>query len=126
MGSVDLVAGIDLGGTKIHAALVDATGKIYASDRCKTRPEEGPDAVNGRMVELVDGLCREQGIAPSTLKAVSNGVPGGSDDAAGMVDKAPNLGWTKVPLAKRLTDALGVGKVILDNDVRVAVIGEWA
>ena len=126
MASADLVAGIDLGGTKIHAALVDSTGKIHAADRCKTLPEEGPDAVIGRMVELVDGLCREQGIASSALRAISVGVPGGCDDAAGMVDKAPNLGWTKIPLAKRLTDALSVPRVILDNDVRVAVIGEWA
>jgi glucokinase len=57
---------------------------------------------------------------------MSVGVPGGVDDAAGIVDKAPNLGWNKVPLARRLTDALGVRRVVLDNDVRVAVLGEWA
>lgn len=126
MGSDDLICGIDLGGTKIQAAIVDAEGKIRASDRCKTLADEGPDAVIGRIIELGEGLCREVGIKAASLRAVSVGVPGGVDDAAGVVDKAPNLGWTKVPLARRLVEALGVKRVVLDNDVRVAVLGEWA
>ena len=126
MASDDLICGIDLGGTKIQAALVDAEGKIRASDRCKTLAEEGVDAVIGRIIELTDGLCREVGVAPKSLRAVSIGVPGGVDDANGIVDKAPNLGWIKVPLGRRVSEALGVARVVLDNDVRVAVLGEWA
>ena len=126
MPSEELIAGIDLGGTKIQAALVDADGKIHASDRCKTLAEEGEDAVIGRIIELTDGLCRELGVSPKALRAIAVGVPGGVDDQAGIVDKAPNLGWTKVPLARRLSEALGTPRVVLDNDVRVAVLGEWA
>jgi glucokinase len=126
MSHDDLVCGIDLGGTKINAALVDKQGQIRVSDRVKTLASEGEDAVIGRMIELTDGLCRELGIKPSALSAVSVGVPGGVDDMTGMVDKAPNLGWTKVALARRLGEALGVSRVVLDNDVRVAVLGEWA
>jgi glucokinase len=122
----DLVCGIDLGGTKINAALVDKEGQIRASDRTKTLASEGADGVIGRMIELTDSLCREVGIQPRALRAISVGVPGGVDDAAGVVDKAPNLGWTKVPLARRLSEALGVDRIVLDNDVRVAVLGEWA
>ena len=60
------------------------------------------------------------------LRGVCIGVPGGVDDAAGMVDKAPNLKWEKVPLAHLLSTALGGARVFLDNDVRVAVTGEHA
>jgi glucokinase len=126
MSTEDLIAGIDLGGTKIQAALVDAEGRIHGSHRCKTLADEGPDAVIGRMVELVDGICREVGLSTRDLRAVAVGVPGAVDDRAGIVDKAPNLDWVKVPLGRRLAEALGVSRVILDNDVRVAVLGEWA
>ena len=126
MANDDLILGIDLGGTKIQAALVDPQGHIVATDRCKTLAEEGADAVIARMIELATGLSREVGMPTKSLRAVSIGVPGGVDDANGMVDKAPNLGWTKVPLAKRLSEALGVQRIVLDNDVRVAVLGEWA
>src|SRR5262249_29843520 len=101
-------------------------GQIRASDRKKTQADEGVDAVIGRIIELTDALCREVGLPSRALRAVSVGVPGGVDDTAGMVDKAPNLGWSKVPLALRLGEALGVARVVLDNDVRVAVLGEWA
>ncbi len=126
MADTVLVAGVDLGGTKIQAAIVDRDGQIKASNRCKTLVEEGADAVIGRIVELIGNLCREIGIKPSQLAAVSVGVAGGVDDATGTVDKAPNLGWVKVPLGKKLKEGLGVSRVVLDNDVRVAVLGEWA
>lgn len=126
MADTTLVAGVDLGGTKIQAAIVDRDGQIKAANRCKTLVEEGPDAVIGRIVELIGNLCRELGMKSSELAAVAVGVAGGVDDATGTVDKAPNLGWVKVPLARRLTEGLGVGRVVLDNDVRVAVLGEWA
>jgi glucokinase len=126
MPDTKLVAGVDLGGTKIQAAIVDRDGQIKASNRCKTLAEEGPDAVIARIVELVGNLCQEAGMQTKQLQAIAVGVPGGVDDATGVVDKAPNLGWVKVPLARRLTDGLGVSRVVLDNDVRVAVLGEWA
>jgi glucokinase len=122
----DIIAGIDLGGTKIQAAIVDGQGQILASDRCKTLADEGSDAVIGRLVELTDGLCREVGVRSDELSALAIGVPGAVDDQAGVVDKAPNLKWSKVPLARQLQASLGVQRVVLDNDVRVAVLGEWA
>src|SRR4051812_37330566 len=124
MASEQLVCGIDLGGTKINGALVRRDGSIVGQGRTKTLASEGADAVIGRIVELVDGLCREAGFHSDRLRAISIGVPGGVDDAAGVVDRAPNLGWTKVPLARRLSDALGCKRILLDNDVRVAVLGE--
>ena len=79
------------------------------------------------MIELCRcASCRELGAAPRDVRAVCVGVPGGVDDARGMVDTAPNLGWAQVPLVERLSTALGVARVFLDNDVRVAVLGEHA
>jgi glucokinase len=121
-----LIVGVDLGGTKMHAAAVDEQGAVLASERAKTLPEEGADAVIGRIAGLIRDITATLGAEPRDVTAVCVGVPGGVDDRAGVVDKAPNLHWEKVPLSRLLGDAIGGGRVFLDNDVRVAVLGEHA
>jgi glucokinase len=122
-----LIIGIDLGGTKIHAAAVGEKGEVLASRRTKTQPEEGADAVIGRMGGLVIEIANELGGQGSDVQAICIGVPGGVDESTGTVDKAPNLGWEGVPLAPALQAALGAKpRIFLDNDVRVAVLGEHA
>jgi glucokinase len=122
-----LIVGVDLGGTKMHAAAVDENGTVLASERCKTLPEEGADAVIGRIAGLVKNIAGAVGASTTDVQAMCIGVPGGVNDAAGVVDTAPNLGWEKVPLARLLNEQLGgQTRVFLDNDVRVAVLGEHA
>src|SRR5258706_11493144 len=99
-----LVVGIDLGGTKIHAAAVDADGRMLADARTKTLPEEGADAVIARMAELVREVA---GGRASDVQAICVGVPGGCDPERGVVDKAPNLGWENVPLRPLLSAQAG-------------------
>jgi glucokinase len=126
MGNDGLVIGVDLGGTKMHAAAVDEKGTLLHDEREKTLPEEGSGAVIGRIADLCRRITLALGVPHDQLRAVCVGVPGGVDDNAGMVDKAPNLKWEKVPLAHLLSSALGGVRVFLDNDVRVAVLGEHA
>ena len=126
MRNQGLVIGVDLGGTKMHAAAVDESGTLLHDEREKTLPEEGADAVIGRIADLCRRITLALNVPHSQLRAVCVGVPGGVDDAAGMVDKAPNLKWEKVPLGHLLSSALGGVRVFLDNDVRVAVTGEHA
>ena len=125
MGDNALVIGFDLGGTKMHAAAVDVHGHVIHSERCKTGPVDGADAVIDRMIGLCTRILAEVGARAADVKALCVGVPGGVDDERGIVDTAPNLGWSQVPLAERLSSALGM-RVFLDNDVRVAVVGEHA
>ena len=125
MGDNSIVIGFDLGGTKMHAAAVDAAGHVIHAERCKTVAADGPDAVIDRMIGLCTRIKSELGARAGDLRAICIGVPGGVDDERGMVDTAPNLGWSQLPLAERLSSALGV-RVYLDNDVRVAVVGEHA
>jgi glucokinase len=121
-----LIIGVDLGGTKMHAAAVDDDGKLLHDEREKTLPDEGADAVIGRIADLCRRITLALGVPHDQLRAVCVGVPGGVNDSTGMVDKAPNLKWEKVPLAHQLSSALGGVRVFLDNDVRVAVVGEHA
>lgn len=123
---MDLIVGFDLGGTKMHAAVVDENGKVLANERQKTLAEEGAQSVIARMGQLVRGLAEKLGAQPSDVRAVCVGVPGAVDDHSGVVDKAPNLGWENVPLRQLLSAEIGRAQVFLDNDVRVAVLGEHA
>ncbi len=79
-----------------------------------------------RMAALVKGLLAEAQATTEDLGAICIGVPGGVDDARGVVDKAPNLGWANVPLGAELSSRLGGARIFLDNDVRVGVLGEHA
>src|SRR6185312_15148729 len=126
MADNSLVIGFDLGGTKMHAAAVDIHGHVIHSERTKTLAADGPDAVIDRMIALCKRVRDEIGPRAADLSALCVGVPGGVDDARGIVDTAPNLGWSQVPLVERLSAGLDGLRVFLDNDVRVAVVGEHA
>lgn len=117
------VVGIDLGGTNMQIGVVSPELKVVARAKRKSKADEGRDAVIGRVVEGVREACAEAGITPADLAAVGIGAPGAVDPVSGVVLDAVNLRWNDVPLAKILTDRLGVPTVV-DNDVNVAVYGE--
>src|SRR5213080_78187 len=99
MADSSLVIGFDLGGTKMHAAAVDVDGHVIHSERQKTLADDGPEAVIDRMIGICVQLRHELGSRAGDLRALCVGVPGGVDDERGVVDTAPNLGWSEVPLA---------------------------
>jgi glucokinase len=116
--------GMDLGGTKILAAVVDGQGHIVAEAKVKTLPREGPDAVIGRMIETAQQAARMAEVGWSQIGGIGVGAPGPLDPETGIVRHAPNLpGWKEVPLAGRLSQALGV-PVYVENDVNLGTLGE--
>jgi glucokinase len=120
------VVGVDLGGTKILAAVVNAEGQIVAESKQKTKPKDGQDAVIERMAETVRRSVQEAGLDWEEVQAVGVGVPGPMDPETGIVYNPPNLpGWNQVPLGRRLSEALGV-PVFLENDVNLGTLGEHA
>jgi glucokinase len=120
-----VIIGVDLGGTKMLAGAVDEQGKVVGElHRELTHAKEGADRVIARLADLIHQV-RSALPSGQTVGGISIGVPGGVNGATGVVDKAPNLGWEGVPLAGRL-QVLAGAPVFLDNDVRVAVVGEHA
>jgi glucokinase len=118
--------GIDLGGTKIQAVVVDEDHEVLGSARHPTPTEGGPAdvalAMIGAMREALDGAS----VAPGELTAVGVGSPGVIDDEAGTVTSARNLpDWEGTyPLAEKLGAAFGA-PVGLANDVTVATNAEF-
>jgi len=119
------VIGMDLGGTKILAAVVDADGRIVAEAKVKTRPEKGPDTVIERMAQAAQEAVRRLKLDWDAIRGVGVGAPGPVDPDAGVVHYMPNLpSWEEVPLASRLGTSLGV-PVFIENDVNLGTLGEY-
>lgn len=119
--SVSPILGVDVGGTKVETALVDASGTVLTSHRHPTNADQGPRRVIEDIATCVDECLSH---AASSAVAAGVGVAGQVDTNTGLVRSAPNLGWTDVPLRTRLEDRLGL-PVTVANDVRAITWGVW-
>jgi glucokinase len=117
--------GIDLGGTKIEAIIVDAGNTVLGQSRRPTPTEGGPADVADQMAEAMQAAADAAGVETKTLQGVGVGSPGVVDAAAGTVTQARNLpGWSGTfELGQALSKALGTS-VHLGNDVQVATRAE--
>jgi glucokinase len=117
--------GIDLGGTKIEAIVVDSGNAVLGQARHPTPQDDGPDGVAKAMVEAMSEAAEAAGTETDALRGVGVGSPGQVEAKSGVVSNAKNLpDWDgSFPLGSRLTDALGT-RVAVGNDVSVATRAE--
>jgi glucokinase len=122
-----LRGGIDLGGTKIEAIVVDADQQVRGQARQPTPTDGGPPAVAERMAEALREAAEAAAVRPDSLQAVGVGSPGDVNERTGVVANARNLtNWSgSFELAKTLSEALGT-RVKIGNDVQVATQAEFA
>ncbi|HEX8026266.1 MAG TPA: ROK family protein [Candidatus Limnocylindrales bacterium] len=115
-----LVAGVDVGGTKVAVLIVDAEDRLLGR---AIRPMGGGGTAG---VEQVVGAIRaalaDASADASALAAIGIGVPGRIDPNAGVVGLATNLDWEDLPLATLIEDRLGV-PCSVENDVGLAASG---
>jgi glucokinase len=117
--------GIDLGGTKILAVLVDETGQVRGQSRRPTPAADGPAVVAAHLAEAIRDAAVAAAVEVADLEGIGIGAPGVVDARAGTVAHSGNIaGWeAPFPLASVVSEALG-RPVYLGNDVGVAVLGE--
>src|SRR5579871_4276479 len=118
--------GIDLGGTKTLAAVVDiTTGEVVASARKRTRAEKGQEFVSQRILTLSAQAIADAHLpADAAIVAVGVGAAGQIDRKAGVILDAPNLGVKDMPMGDILGKQFGK-PVAVGNDVEVAALGEY-
>jgi glucokinase len=126
--SAELAIGVDLGATKIAAALVARTGEVLAEARTTTTAAAGVAGVVARIEATIAELA---GQAPGPVAGIGIGTPGYVDPVAGVVRNAVNLGWSEVDLAGQVQSALArllpdraPPPVWVDNDANVQALGE--
>jgi len=122
-----ITVGVDVGGTKVQSAAMRAT-QVVGAHRLMT-PQTGAKDLAAAITEAVMKALAEAGAQPTDLEAVGMGVPGTIDTDAGTVASSPNLPGFQaaepVALGAMVSDALGGAPIKIDNDVRVAILGEW-
>ena len=119
------VVGVDMGGTKILSAVIDAEGNILGTAKLSTKAAEGASAVIDRIAESIRKAIDQSVVNEASIKAIGIGAPGPLDPATGVVIFAPNLGWKDVPLKAELEARTGISTFV-DNDVNVGTLGEHA
>jgi glucokinase len=117
----DLLVGVDVGGSKIAAIVVDGALTVRGRHAVPTAVGEPDDAAR-HIAETVDAALAEAGAGLERVAAVGVGVPGRVDPLTGEVSLAVNLGWHRLPLGERLEAVLGAPCAI-ENDVRAAAAG---
>lgn len=115
------LVGVDLGGTKILAAVLDQRLRIFAREKKSTRPELGPRGVIERIAECVNEALAAAAVPHAAVAAVGVGVPGMVDTERGIVRVAPNLRWRDVPFARLLSKRLHISVVVV-NDVQAGTM----
>jgi glucokinase len=120
------LGGIDLGGTKIQAAVVDDQFEVLGEARVPTPTTGGPADVVAAMAGAMREAADNAGVETSELGGVGVGSPGVIDNDAGTVTSARNLpDWEgSYPMRDELSKALGA-PVSIDNDVNVATAAEF-
>ena len=118
--------GIDLGGTKTLAAVIDVTsGEVISSARKRTRAERGQDFVSQRTIELATTAITDANLPAGTeIIAIGVGAAGQIDRKNGVVVDAPNLGVHDMQLGSILGTHFSK-PVYVGNDVEVAAQGEY-
>ena len=124
-----IYGGIDLGGTKIQAAVVDEDNdhEVLGAKRDQTPLKGGPKAIAARMADVLKEALEEAGLGPSDLAGVGVGSPGSVNDEKGTVSGAMNLSeWAgSFNLRKALEKDLEGTPVSLGNDVDLATDAEF-
>src|SRR5579864_3436998 len=120
-----VTAGVDLGGTKIQAVVVSA-GAVIGQSRHQTPNTNAADVV-AEIVASVHSALESAGMLPSHLGAIGIGTPGSVDVTTGHVSYARNVPgfMDDVALGPMVQAAFAGTPVMVDNDVRAAVMGEY-
>jgi glucokinase len=126
MSAAGKAVGIDIGGTKMAVAAVDAAGKLVARTTLPTEAEQGfPRAVE-RLTAAIRDVLRTPCWAPADLAGIGIGCAGPVDPRRGLINNPYTLGgWDRCDIVTPLRERFGC-PVWLENDADAAVLGECA
>jgi glucokinase len=117
----ELAVVVDVGGTKIAAALADRQGHVTHKMQVATAHTDAQAVVD----QILDLIRKQLDRAARPVVGVGVAVPAVVDPASGFVHWAPNLpGWRELPLGAILQDATKLPSFV-DYDGHLAVLGEY-
>ena len=118
-----LFVGVDVGGTKIAAALVSADGTILAREKLSSPARSNAATFAKTISGIIEDLLDSKKIKRKNLSGIGVGVPGIVDAKKNKIVMTPNINLSGFPLAQNLEQKFGV-RVRLGNDVNLGLLGE--
>jgi len=118
---VTLAIGVDVGGTKVAAGVVDEDGRIIAKLKRST-PASSPSRTEQAIADAVTELLDHHQVTGHRVEAIGLGAAGFVDSARATMLFAPNLAWRDEPLKQRVEERLG-REVVVENDANASA---WA
>jgi len=113
-----LAIGVDIGGTKVAAGVVDDEGRVIDTERRRT-PSNDVDETEQVIAEVVDDLVKRHDVV-----AVGIGAAGWISNDRATVLFSPHLAWRNEPLRDALADRIGQ-PVTVENDANAAAWAEY-
>jgi glucokinase len=118
------VLALDIGGTKLAAGVVDASGSVRSFLVVPSRADEGPEHVLARLFDLGRSAVAQSELGWDAIDGVGIGCGGPLDADAGVLLSPPHLpGWRDVPVTAIARDEYGK-PAVLENDATAAAWGE--
>lgn len=115
---MDKVIGIDLGGTKINACLINEKGEIIQRSAVETEAKKGRDVVLNNIQKSIEALDYNDALA------IGIGTPGFIDAKNGIVTFSGNIeGWTGLNLKNAVEEFVDI-PVFVENDANIALLAE--
>lgn len=116
--------GVDLGGTKIAAALVDFEGRIIYKYILPTEAEKGEVSILNNIIRVIEKVINCGGVSSEKIKCMGVGAPGPLRIDRGQIICTPNLPFKNFDIVTPLKVYFKM-PVFLDNDGNVAAVGEY-
>ncbi len=114
--------GVDLGGTNITIALVDAKGNIKNKVKISTQIDKDAGFVIKTIIENIKLIIKD--VSVKKLMGIGIGAAGQIDHENGVIQFSPNLHWRNVHIVKEIRSKFKL-PVAIDNDANVACYGEF-
>ena len=118
-----LFIGVDVGGTKLLAAIIDSRGAVYQTKKVPTPRRKSGTVVAAAIANLINSLIKENGLSTRSLYGIGLAIPGVVDTEAGKVLLTPNMPLSGICIGPYLEEKCKV-PVFIENDVNLGTLGE--
>ena len=112
--------GIDLGGTKIEAILIDEHFQVMKRERVPTKREEGYEAILSRIVKLAKSIIKD---VPDIESPIGICTPGTIESETGLLKNSNTVCLIGKPIQKDMEKELGI-PVVMENDANCFALAE--
>lgn len=118
-----LFIGVDVGGTKLLAAIIDSRGAVYQVKKVATPRGKSGNAVARAIAELITAIIKENGLSVHSVYGIGLAIPGVVDTDSGTVILTPNMPLSGSAIGPFLENHCKI-PVFIENDVNLGTLGE--